>query len=154
MAQQLAVAFVAIRADARGLNRDFSRIERDVNRRVSRLSRIAEFTFGAYLARGLFQITEDTWYDVEPTISYEGSVFNPEINSRAGMKYLVWLDKYLKSKNDNWGNLDEDEKRTLVLAAYNSGPNRLRLNSWDLKKMPRETQNHVETIMGRLNDKD
>src|SRR4030067_1021000 len=57
-------------------------------------------------ARGLGQLTEGAWYDVEKE-NYLKNVFIPEKNIRATIKCLVYIDKLCRQYHPNWERLED-----------------------------------------------
>ncbi len=99
---------------------------------------------GRHGERGLMQIRSGTWRDM--TARLYGAplpfdqAFDPEINRRVGMEYLATLQATLRKNRDQW----KADERTLLLAAYNAGPGRLRTSGFDPDFMPRQTRDYVE----------
>lgn len=99
---------------------------------------------GRHGERGLMQIKADTWRDM--TLRLFGKprpfdqAFDPALNRRVGTAYLAWLQESLLSCQAEW----KADERTLLLAAYNAGPGRLRQSGFDLAGMPSQTQDYVE----------
>lgn len=106
---------------------------------------------GSLGERGLMQIRAGTWRDM--TKRMFGSprpfdeAFDPELNRRVGTAYLAWLQKQIQARRKNW----HADERSLLLAAYNAGPTRLKQSGFRLSHMPRQTQDYVERA-GALHD--
>lgn len=116
-------------------------------------SRYNPFAVSGANAKGLMQLTDDTFMFIKGKLEKEGvsitSAFNPDDNIHAGVYYLNYLSK-------KFGNTD------LSLAAYNAGPgnvnkwiSKYKSNDWAIinkslesEKMFGETRNYVKTIMG------
>jgi soluble lytic murein transglycosylase-like protein len=96
-------------------------------------------------ARGLGQITKEAWYEVEKE-NYFKNVFIPEKNVKVTIKYLLYLDEFCRTSHENWNNLSSKEKISLISAAYNGGPYRLKNLNWDISEMPDETKAYVPKI--------
>jgi soluble lytic murein transglycosylase-like protein len=86
-------------------------------------------------ARGLMQITEEAWNQINRGSwgDYLNNVFNPEKNIITGTKYLKWAYYFCKNNHPDWDNLSSEEQLRTVLGAYNEGPNKLRKNNWEIK---------------------
>jgi soluble lytic murein transglycosylase-like protein len=90
------------------------------------------------------QIKAATWRDM--TIRLFGKplpfdqAFDPALNRRVGTAYLAWLQESLLPRQAQW----KADERTLLLAAYNAGPGRLRQSGFDLAGMPSQTRDYVE----------
>jgi len=93
--------------------------------------------------RGLMQIRESTWREV--TQRHFGNnipfnrAFDPELNRRVGRLYLGDLQAFLYQHRDHW----RADLRSLLLAAYNAGPERLRTAGFDLRNLPTSTQSYA-----------
>lgn len=101
-------------------------------------------------ARGLGQILESTWNDMDTTCYYENA-FNPEKNLEVTLKYLSWIPMALNQKNPKWNSLSEHEKIDQIIASYNWGIGRLKDNDWNFEKAPKETQDYKTFIYKELN---
>ena len=101
-------------------------------------------------ARGLMQIMPTAWEEVEKERNYDEHVFDPRTNLEVGMKYLLSINKKFKKDYGGWENLNQEEKRAMILSAYNAGISRFKKEEWQLENMPRETRNYVGTINGRM----
>lgn len=99
---------------------------------------------GRHGERGLMQIRAGTWRDM--TIRLYGTAipfdqaFDPELNRRVGTAYLAFLQERLAVRQAEW----KTDERSLLLAAYNAGPARLRQSGFNLANMPRQTRDYVE----------
>lgn len=89
-------------------------------------------------AQGLGQLMPGTARDLGVT-----DPFNPEQNAEGSAKYL-------RQMLNKFGNMED------ALAAYNWGPGNMDkyIASGRTKDMPKETQNYVSRIMGKLNPED
>ncbi len=96
-------------------------------------------------ARGLGQLMQEAWYEVENE-NYWKNVFVPEENIKTTIKYLVWIDKECKNRHPNWGNVKDKEKIDLIAAAYNGGIGALKEKGWKIEKMKKETRQYVPKI--------
>ena len=103
-------------------------------------------------AKGLMQLMPDAWNQVEKECSYEKYAFDSRKNVEAGMKYLLYLDEFLKENHPRWEKLSLREKRNKILASYNGGISRLSEREWDVNEMYKETRDYVEMVMGGLGD--
>jgi len=98
---------------------------------------------GRHGERGLMQIKAGTWRDM--TAKLFGSplpfdrAFEPELNRRVGTAYLAHLQAVLLARRSDW----QTDERTLLLAAYNAGPGRVRSGRYSLARMPRSTRDYV-----------
>lgn len=101
-------------------------------------------------ARGLMQIMPVAWNEVEKNRNYDEHVLDPRTNLEVGIMYLLLLDGKFKEKYNGWEKLTQEEKRKMVLSAYNAGISRFEKEDWQLRKMPTETQDYVTNISSRL----
>lgn len=99
---------------------------------------------GRHGERGLMQLKAGTWRDM--TIRLFGKprpfdqAFDPSLNRRVGVAYLAFLQESILPRQTEW----KSDERSLLLAAYNAGPGRLRQSGFDLARMPDQTQDYVE----------
>lgn len=99
---------------------------------------------GRHGERGLMQIRAGTWRDV--TARLYGAplpfdrAFDPALNRRVGAAYLAHLQDRLLARRSEW----KADERTLLLAAYNAGPGRLRAARYAIERLPRSTRDYVE----------
>ena len=99
---------------------------------------------GRHGERGLMQIKAGTWRDM--TVRLFGQplpfdqAFDPALNRRVGIAYLAFLQESILPRQTEW----QADERSLLLAAYNAGPGRLRRSGFDLDRMPSQTQDYVE----------
>ena len=96
-------------------------------------------------AKGLMQLTDETFLFCKSNINLESSIFNPESNIKAGIWYLSFLNKKFDSNEKN------------VLASYNAGTSNVR--KWlenqkyssdgkTLDKVPyAETHNYIKRVL-------
>lgn len=96
-------------------------------------------------ARGLMQLTKDTWNEVED-LNYYAFSFDPERNIEAGIKYLTWINNYCEKRYPYWEGLSTKEKQDIIATAYNGGITRLKKRDWDISQMPKETRHYVKRI--------
>lgn len=99
---------------------------------------------GRHGERGLMQIKAGTWRDMTTRLfgrplSFD-QAFDPALNRRVGVAYLAFLQESILPRQAEW----KSDERTLLLAAYNAGPGRLRRSGFDLDRMPAQTQDYVE----------
>lgn len=93
--------------------------------------------------RGLMQIRENTWRDV--TRRHFGhplpfdQAFDPELNRRVGQLYLGELQDFLYRHRDAWS----ADMRSLLFAAYNAGPSRVRDAGFAMERMPASTRDYA-----------
>ena len=103
--------------------------------------------------RGLMQIMPDTWKGLEPKLNFKKNAFNPERNIYAGVKHLVSLDRELKWRNSRWEELNEEEKRKLIAAAYNCGTGRLMKSGYNIDNVPERTKWYIKKIERLMSQK-
>lgn len=96
-------------------------------------------------AKGLMQLTDETFLFCKSNINLESNIFNPESNINAGIWYLSFLNKKFDSNEKN------------VLASYNAGASNVR--KWlesekyssdgkTLDKVPyTETRNYIKKVL-------
>ena len=93
--------------------------------------------------RGLMQIREGTWKDV--TTRHYGRpipfdrAFEPALNREVGRLYLGDLQVSLYQYQDQW----KSDLRSLLLASYNAGPDRVREAGYDLRNLPEAVQSYA-----------
>jgi soluble lytic murein transglycosylase-like protein len=100
-------------------------------------------------AKGLAQITEDTWNDYNPKVSYK-EVYNPEENIKAAVKIINGHEQFFAKNHPNWENLGKTERLRIHAAAYNGGRNRIKRINFNLenkKRLPRETRNYIKKVL-------
>lgn len=99
---------------------------------------------GRHGERGLMQIKSGTWRDMTTRLFGAplpfDQAFDPALNRRVGVAYLAFLQESILPRQAEW----KSDERTLLLAAYNAGPGRLRRSGFDLDRMPAQTQDYVE----------
>lgn len=94
--------------------------------------------------RGLMQIKQATWAEV--TLATFGEpvqfdrAFDPELNVVVGKAYLHMLQAFLHEHQTKWN----ADRRSLLLACYNAGPSAVRGANFDIRLLPRSTQEYVE----------
>lgn len=99
---------------------------------------------GSVGERGLMQIRESTWQQV--TQKHFGQVINfdrafePELNRQVGSLYLGDLQSYLYQNRTKW----RSDLRSLLLASYNAGPERVRKAGFQMKRLPKSVQSYAE----------
>jgi len=94
--------------------------------------------------RGLMQIMESTWKEVtarhfEEAIPFDRA-FEPELNRQVGRLYLGDLQAFLYRHREAWNS----DLRSLLLASYNAGPERVRQNGFDVKRLPKPVQSYAK----------
>ncbi len=93
--------------------------------------------------RGLMQVRRETWAEISRAffggrISFDRA-FDPALNRRVGTAYLAKLHRFLVETRGNW-KMDE---RSLLLACYNAGPNRVKAAGFNMKNLPASTQDYI-----------
>ena len=100
-------------------------------------------TIGLAGERGLMQIMPGTWQDT--TCALYGKplsfrlAFNPALNREVGTAYLAKLHQFLVENRVHW----RDDERSLLLACYNAGPNRVLEAGFDTKRLPASTRDYI-----------
>ncbi len=93
--------------------------------------------------RGLMQIMERTWREVTQRHFGErvpfSRAFDPELNRRVGAVYLTELQAFLLRHRAQW----KSDERSLLLACYNAGPERVRQAGFDIRRLPASTRDYV-----------
>lgn len=106
---------------------------------------------GGHGERGLMQIKSGTWRDMTTRLFGRprpfDQAFDPALNRRVGIAYLAFLQESILPRQPEW----RSDERSLLLAAYNAGPGRLRRSGFDLARMPSQTQDYVDRA-GALHD--
>ena len=96
--------------------------------------------------RGLMQISHDTWMHVTDVMFWEPlsfkKAFDPELNRRVGRAYLFMLKAFLAEHKDKW----RSDERSLLLACYNGGHNRLRARGFDVENMPLSSKDYIARV--------
>jgi soluble lytic murein transglycosylase-like protein len=93
--------------------------------------------------RGLMQIRGSTWEEVTrrhfgEAIPFDRA-FEPELNRRVGRLYLGDLQVFLLRHRNEW----QSDLRSLLLASYNAGPDRVRRSGFNLRALPPQVQSYV-----------
>lgn len=101
--------------------------------------------------RGLMQVKASTWADVTARlygrrIPFERA-FEPDLNRRVGLAYLRQLRTFLADHREHW----RADERTLLLACYNAGPERVREAGFCFTRLPATTRDYI-TRAGALHD--
>jgi len=106
---------------------------------------------GHHGERGLMQIRSGTWHDMTTRLFGAprpfSQAFDPALNRRVGTAYLAWIQKQILARQRDW----KTDERSLLLAAYNAGPGRLKTSGYKLRGMPRQTRDYVARV-GALHD--
>lgn len=100
-------------------------------------------TVGSKGERGLMQIMRTTWRDTTRSmygkaLSFDRA-FDPDLNRHVGTAYLATLHSFLQANKDKW----QADERSLLLACYNAGPQRVAAAGFSLRRLPRSTQDYV-----------
>ncbi len=94
--------------------------------------------------RGLMQIMEHTWSDITADLYgrplHFDMAFQPDLNRKIGRSYLHQLQRYLGQYRDCW----QADERSLLLACYNAGPDRVRQAGFTVSRLPESTQRYIE----------
>lgn len=101
--------------------------------------------------RGLMQVKAATWAEVTAQlfgrrVSFERA-FEPALNRRVGLAYLRQLRTWLAGYREQW----RADERTLLLACYNAGPERVREAGFCFERLPASTRDYI-TRAGALHD--
>lgn len=93
--------------------------------------------------RGLMQIKAATWNEVAGRhfggrISFNRA-FEGDINRRVGSAYLSDLQTYLQRYRASW----KADERSLLLACFNAGPDRVRQCGFDIRRLPASTRDYI-----------
>jgi len=101
-------------------------------------------TVGSKGERGLMQIMEATWRETTREhfgreISFKRA-FEPELNRKVGTAYLAQIHQFVQAHRNQW----QSNERSLLLACYNAGPQRVAKAGFDLRKLPASTQDYVK----------
>lgn len=99
---------------------------------------------GRHGERGLMQIKAGAWGDVTRTlfgrrISFDRA-FEGHLNQQVGAGYLAELQGFLARHQRLW----KADERSLLLACYNAGPERVKRAGFDLRRLPAHTQDYVK----------
>jgi soluble lytic murein transglycosylase-like protein len=99
---------------------------------------------GRHGERGLMQIKAGAWGDVTRVlfgrrISFERA-FEGKLNQQVGAAYLAQLQGFLSRHQRVW----KADERSLLLACYNAGPERVKRAGFDLRRLPAHTQDYVK----------
>lgn len=94
--------------------------------------------------RGLMQIKAKTWAHVTRELygrklSFD-QAFDPAVNKAVGAAYLASLQEFLVKHRGQW----KADERSLLLACYNAGPDKVRRSGFCLRRLPRSTQDYVQ----------
>jgi len=93
--------------------------------------------------RGIMQIKRSTWKQTTrqlfgKTISFN-KAFDPSVNRRVGRGYLAHLQNFLQAHKSEW----KSDERSLLLACYNAGPQRVKKAGFNIRRLPRSTRSYV-----------
>ena len=99
---------------------------------------------GSHGERGLMQIKSGAWGDVTHRlygrrISFDRA-FESKLNQQVGAAYLADLQRFLGRHQRVW----KADERSLLLACYNAGPERVKRAGFDLRRLPAHTQDYVK----------
>lgn len=94
--------------------------------------------------RGLMQIMPSTWNEVTRRHFGERIAFNrafeSQLNRSVGQAYLADLQAFLARHRSLW----KSDERSLLLACYNAGPERVKQCGFDIRRLPASTRDYVE----------
>lgn len=99
---------------------------------------------GSHGERGLMQIKPGAWGDVTRRlfghrVSFDRA-FEGKLNQQVGSAYLADLQRFLSRHQKVW----KADERSLLLACYNAGPERVKRAGFDLRRLPAHTQDYVK----------
>lgn len=99
---------------------------------------------GRHGERGLMQIKAGAWGDVTrrlfgKRVSFDRA-FEGKLNQQVGQAYLADLQRFLARHQKAW----KADERSLLLACYNAGPERVKRSGFDLRRLPAHTQDYVK----------
>ena len=99
---------------------------------------------GRHGERGLMQIKAGAWGDVTRRlfgrrVSFDRA-FEGKLNQQVGSAYLADLQRYLGRHRKMW----KADERSLLLACYNAGPERVKRAGFDLRRLPAHTRDYVK----------
>lgn len=93
--------------------------------------------------RGLMQIMRATWRETTASLFDKplpfDRAFDPALNRQVGTAYLASLHAFLQANRGQW----QADERSLLLACYNAGPQRVAAAGFSLLRLPRSTQDYV-----------
>ncbi len=99
---------------------------------------------GGHGERGLMQIKAETWSDTTRKLFGNrvpfSRAFEGKLNQQVGSAYLDHLQTFLSRHQRLW----RADERSLLLACYNAGPERVRRAGFDLRRLPAHTQDYVK----------
>lgn len=98
---------------------------------------------GSVGERGLMQIRESTWQEVtrrhfSQALPFDRA-FEPDLNRQVGSLYLGDLQRFLYQHRKQW----RSDLRSLLLACYNAGPDRVLKAGFQLKRLPKSVQSYA-----------
>lgn len=93
--------------------------------------------------RGLMQIMSGTWRETTSDLygramSFQRA-FEPGLNREVGTAYLARLHEFLQQHRNHW----QADERSLLLACYNAGPQRVAQANFNLRRLPASTRDYV-----------
>ena len=99
---------------------------------------------GGHGERGLMQLKPGAWGDVTRRlfghrVSFDRA-FEGKLNQQVGSAYLADLQRFLTRHQRVW----KADERSLLLACYNAGPERVKRAGFDLRRLPAHTQDYVK----------
>lgn len=99
---------------------------------------------GSHGERGLMQIKAGAWGDVTRRlfghrVAFDRA-FEGKLNQQVGSAYLADLQRFLGRHQKVW----KADERSLLLACYNAGPERVKRAGFDLRRLPAHTQDYVK----------
>ena len=97
-------------------------------------------------ARGLGQLLEIAWNDVDTITPYTDGVYDPEKNLEVSLKYLRKIKNSLKKINPNFNSLSEEEKAQQIASSYNWGIGSFKGVDFDINRLPKETRSYLKKL--------
>jgi soluble lytic murein transglycosylase-like protein len=101
-------------------------------------------TVGSRGERGLMQIMRSTWRETTGELYGKSlpfdQAFNPDLNRKIGTAYLSKLHTFVQENRTKW----QADERSLLLACYNAGPQRVAAAGFNLRRLPVSTQDYIK----------
>lgn len=107
---------------------------------------------GLHGERGLMQLKLETWNQVsEQVFAVQipfDMAFDPDLNRLIGKAYLSYLTAFLDGFRSEW----RADERTLLLACYNYGPNRVKAAGFNPTQMPAVVKDYISRVSALHDD--